>query len=230
MRISQRGCFVAGVVVLLIYNLARGLGTFGRFGRASTMLFFGAFVVLAWLARLSAADLGLARADISRGAVYGIATLLIIATVLVIVALIPATRVFFDDARGHVSGLRLLSEVTVSYLMLTVIPEEFAFRGVLLAAGRELWEDRGASLVISALFGLWHISPALVMMSLNRQLNEVTTTSGTILVVAGAVLGTFAAGLVFCWLRLRSRSLLAPVIAHLTTNGGALLVAWLVGK
>jgi membrane protease YdiL (CAAX protease family) len=31
---------------------------------------------------------------------------------------------------------------------------------------------------------------------------------------------------VFCWLRLRSRSLIAPVMAHLATNGLALAVAW----
>ena len=34
------------------------------------------------------------------------------------------------------------------------------------------------------------------------------------------------AGLVFCWLRLRSRSLIAPVMAHGATNGLALTVAW----
>jgi membrane protease YdiL (CAAX protease family) len=37
---------------------------------------------------------------------------------------------------------------------------------------------------------------------------------------------TFVAGLVFCWLRLRSRSLIAPVMAHFATNGLALAAAW----
>ncbi len=49
---------------------------------------------------------------------------------------------------------------------------------------------------------------------------------GQVLVVLGAVVVTFIAGLVFCWLRLRSRSLIAPVVAHLATNGLALAVAW----
>ena len=39
--------------------------------------------------------------------------------------------------------------------------------------------------------------------------------------VAGAVLVTFVAGLAFAWLRLRSRSLVAPVLAHVATNGFA---------
>jgi membrane protease YdiL (CAAX protease family) len=44
--------------------------------------------------------------------------------------------------------------------------------------------------------------------------------------VVGAVAVTFIAGLAFCWLRLRSRSLIAPVMAHVATNGLALTVAW----
>jgi membrane protease YdiL (CAAX protease family) len=44
--------------------------------------------------------------------------------------------------------------------------------------------------------------------------------------VLGAIAVTFAAGLVFCWLRLRSRSLVAPLLAHVATNGLGLAVAW----
>ena len=45
--------------------------------------------------------------------------------------------------------------------------------------------------------------------------------------VLGAVAATFLAGLVFSWLRLRAGSLVAPVIAHVATNGVALVTAWL---
>jgi membrane protease YdiL (CAAX protease family) len=50
--------------------------------------------------------------------------------------------------------------------------------------------------------------------------------AGQVLVVLGSVAVTFVAGLIFCWLRLRSRSLIAPVMAHFATNGLALAVAW----
>ncbi|MGO9502400.1 MAG: lysostaphin resistance A-like protein [Streptosporangiaceae bacterium] len=43
---------------------------------------------------------------------------------------------------------------------------------------------------------------------------------------AGSIAVTFIAGLVFCWLRLRSRSLIAPIMAHVPANGLALTVAW----
>ena len=114
-------------------------------------------------------------------------------------------------------------------LLLTVVPEEFIFRGVLLAWGRESWSARGAALASSVLFGLWHISPTLRTMSQNEQLDETTTTVvSEFMIVAGSVATTFIAGLLFCWLRLRSRSLLAPVIAHLSTNAVALVFAWTV--
>jgi uncharacterized protein len=220
--------FVAGIAVLLIYSVARGLGAFGSFGDASAILLFGAFIALAWRAGLTAADLGLARSDARRGGVYGVAASIITTAVLVIMAVIPATSDLFEDSRADVSGPRLLLEIAISILLLTVIPEEFAFRGVLLASGRELWRDRGATLATAALFGIWHISPTLNTMSQNRQLDEATSTvGGAILVVVGSVLATFVAGLIFSWLRLRSRSLLAPAIAHLSTNGVALLVAWI---
>ena len=50
--------------------------------------------------------------------------------------------------------------------------------------------------------------------------------AGQVLLVLGSIAVTFVAGLVFCWLRLRSRSLIAPVMAHIATNGLALTVAW----
>ena len=82
-------------------------------------------------------------------------------------------------------------------------------------------------LLTSALFGLWHIEPTLSTMSDNRTIRGASTTAGgQVLVVVGAVVTTFVAGLLFCWLRLRSRSLIAPILAHVSTNGVALVVAW----
>ena len=52
--------------------------------------------------------------------------------------------------------------------------------------------------------------------------------AGQVALVVGAVVVTFLAGLGFAWLRLRSRSLVAPVLAHVATNGLALVAAWAV--
>jgi membrane protease YdiL (CAAX protease family) len=115
----------------------------------------------------------------------------------------------------------------VSIVLLTAIPEEFAFRGVLLGSALKMWGPWRASLVTSALFGLWHIAPTLHTMSDNRAVRGLSATvGGQALLVLGSIAVTFVAGLVFCWLRLRSRSLIAPIIAHAAINGLALTVAW----
>ena len=53
---------------------------------------------------------------------------------------------------------------------------------------------------------------------------------GMTLAVGAAVLGTALAGLVFCWLRIQSRSLLAPMGLHLATNSVGYLAAYFVLK
>jgi len=64
-------------------------------------------------------------------------------------------------------------------------------------------------------------------MSDNRAVaGAAASVAGRVLLVLGSIAVTFVAGLVFCWLRLRSRSLIAPVMAHVATNGLALTVAW----
>ena len=52
-----------------------------------------------------------------------------------------------------------------------------------------------------------------------------TSAGGQALLVLGAVAVTFLAGFLLL-ARLRSRSLIAPVLAHIATNGLALTVAW----
>jgi len=140
---------------------------------------------------------------------------------------IPATNGFLHDSRAQISGSRMLYELAVSILLLTAIPEEFAFRGVLLGSALRLWGPWRASLITSVLFGLWHIAPTLHTMRDNHAVAGLTASiAGQSLVVLGSIAVTFVAGLIFCWLRLRSSSLLAPVMAHFATNGLALAVAW----
>ena len=173
------------------------------------------------------ADLGLGRADAGAGLRYGAGAFGLVLLVLIVAAVIPATNGFLHDSRAQISGGRLLYGVGVSIVLFTAIPEEFAFRGVLLGSALRLWGPWRASLITSALFGLWHITPTLHTMSDNRVVSGLSATvGGQVLLVLGSIAVTFVAGLAFCWLRLRSRSLIAPVMAHAAINGLALTVAW----
>jgi CAAX protease family protein len=148
---------------------------------------------------------------------------------LLVAAALPVTRSFLYDQRAQIDGRQLIYEMGVSIVLLTAIPEEFAFRGVLLGSAVPLWGGSRGLLVTSGLFGLWHLEPTMETMSDNAGVSGLSgTAAGRAVVVLGAIVVTSVAGLVWGWLRLRSRSLLAPVLGHIATNGLALAVAWVV--
>jgi membrane protease YdiL (CAAX protease family) len=223
-------CFLATVAVLVLFSAAREAGLLegpARYVWVQMCLLVAVLALVAWAAGASLADLGLSWADAGAGVRYGAGAVGIVLLVLVLGAVIPRTNGYLHDSRAQISGGRLLYEIGVSIVLLTAIPEEFAFRGVLLGSALRLWGPWRASLITSALFGLWHIAPTLHTMSDNREFaGAAAHTGGQVLLVLGSVAVTFVAGLVFCWLRLRSRSLIAPVMAHVATNGLALTVAW----
>ena len=222
-------CFVLTVTVLILFNVLRSLGLLGpaRYVWLPVSLLTAALALIAWATGATLADLGLERQDLRSGVLYGAGAFGVVLLVLVVAAVIPTTNGFLHDSRAQISGSRLLYELGVSILLLTAIPEEFAFRGVLLGSALRLWGPWRASLITSVLFGLWHILPTLHTMKDNRAVAVASASiAGQSLVVAGSVAVTFVAGLIFCWLRLRSNSLIAPVLAHFATNGLALAVAW----
>jgi uncharacterized protein len=226
---SRTRAFVVTAALLAAYNVARAFDAVTSFEPFAVWLLVGVVALTARSAAMTPADLGLGRQDARRGLAIGLLAFLAISTVLVVVAVIPATRDFLDDDRADVSTAGLIYEVFVTVVLVTVLPEEFCFRGMLLGSVLDSWGARRATLASSALFGLWHISPTLHTLSENEQLHDATTsTAGEAALVVGSVAATFVAGLFFSWLRLRSRHLLAPVLAHVATNATAFVLAWLV--
>ena len=185
-------------------------------------------LVAAW-SGASTADLGLEPAAVPAGCRYGVAAAAAVGLVVLLATQLPLTQPMLHDARGAVPLGRLLYELTVTTVLLTAVPEEFAFRGVLLGSATALWGQRRATWVTALMFGLWHVEPTLRTMSGNRAVGGAAThATGQVSLVVGAVVVTFLAGIGFAVLRLRSRSLVAPVLAHVATNGFALVAAWVV--
>lgn len=139
--------------------------------------------------------------------------------------MLPITRGFFEDERVQIgNGLgELAHQALVRIPLGTVLFEEVAFRGVLLALLMQRMGTRSAVLVSSTLFGLWHIVPTLGAANTNDigGLSQAGT-------VAGAVVITFVGGVVFCALRLRSGHLVAPVLLHLAFNVTGYALSWVV--
>ena len=223
-------CFLETVAVLVLFSAVRAAGLLEgplRYIWVQMGLLVIVLALVAWTAGAMWADLGLDRTDVGAGLRYGAGAVGIVLLVLVLAAVIPSTNGYLHDSRAQISGGRLLYELGVSIVLLTAIPEEFAFRGVLLGSALRLWGPWRASVITSLLFGLWHIEPTLGTMRDNHATVGLSASiGGQVLVVLGAIAVTFVAGLLFCWLRLRSKSLIAPVMAHAATNGLALTVAW----
>jgi membrane protease YdiL (CAAX protease family) len=108
----------------------------------------------------------------------------------------------------------------------TVLPEELAFRGLLLALLGRRYGVLAGILLSSGLFGLWHVVPSLSGGTTNATMTSMVgaDAAGTVVRVVVTVGFTSLAGVLLCWLRLRSGSLLAPALAHWTVNGLGVIV------
>ena len=112
----------------------------------------------------------------------------------------------------------------------TVVFEEVAFRGVLWGlfevAHGALW----ATAVSAVLFGLWHVLPAVDGARPELADRDGWRAPDLLRQVAGTVVFTALAGVVFGVLRDRSGSLLAPGLLHWATNGLGIVAAALAWR
>lgn len=186
---------------------------------------------LGFAAGLDRAELGLEGRDVRRGLAYGGALWGLVALVLAVVAVVPATRDALQDDTTIVSTGAMLRRTLIVIPLGTALLEEAAFRGVLLglcARRVSIWR---AAWISSVLFGLWHIPPTIGSADGSGAIGDASRTGGsTALVLVGVVLAMTGAGMVFCWLRIRSRSLVAPFVAHWGINATAFAVAWVVSR
>ncbi|MGW0802010.1 CPBP family intramembrane glutamic endopeptidase [Nonomuraea sp. NPDC002799] len=170
-----------------------------------------------------------------RGALAGGALAAAVAAVYTVGIAMPRTRPLFHDQRAlSLSRARVLEEALVQVPLGTVLLEEVGFRGALHAMVRRRHGMAAATAISSGLFGLWHILPAIDMARANPALGALTAGESparldVARVVAGSVVSTAAAGVLFCELRRRG-GLLTPVLLHLATNSFGYLFARIAAK
>jgi membrane protease YdiL (CAAX protease family) len=187
-----------------------------------------AIVALLWLAGrdgLTRHDLGIAPGDLRRGVAWSVLIVVAVGIFYLAVGLIPATRDFLADDKAALTGTDLIIEIVLRIPLVTVLFEEVAFRGVLLAQGIARLGRTGGVLLSSALFGLWHLLPSLGLADRNDALGSAAGDIGAIALTVGFTAG---AGVIFCWLRLRTGSLLTPIALHWSVNAFGLAAAWWV--
>ena len=211
-----RPVIVLVVLLLVVTNLTNNIWAPGAHLFVSplvTVLLLG----IGRAAGLSWTDIGLGRGALLGGIRWGGAGVVLITAGYALALALPFARAAAEAAPGIRTTLfNALVDVPVG----TVILEEVAFRGVLWAL---LSRDHGpvvATAVSSVLFGLWHVLPTLGSSDGVRVPTMLADGFlGRLAWVLLNVLATGAAGVVFCELRRRSGSLLAPMLVHWALNG-----------
>ena len=186
---------------------------------AVVLLLVGRSAGLTWT------ELGLGRDFLLRGLWVGCAAAGLVAVGYAVGVALPATRTLFRDTRYRVGPGSAVALAFVTIPLSTVVFEEVAFRGVLWGL---VAVDHGAAWatgVSAALFGLWHVLPALDLLKTNQALRGEASARRTLRTVLGTVAFTALAGVVFGELRSRTGSLLAPTLLHWATNGLGVLAA-----
>ncbi|MQS11045.1 CPBP family intramembrane metalloprotease [Streptomyces kaniharaensis] len=228
-RPAAPGIVLASVLtVLILVNLADN-GLLPSLGLANAALTIAVLTVIVWWAGGTRDDVALGRGTIRRGAIWAAALIGVVATVYLVAALLPFTRELFSDRRSaHLPGGEVALRVFVAVPLGTVLLEEYAFRGVLYGLIRRYRGTVTATVTSSLLFGLWHVLPSLHVATQKPALTAVFghTPVGAVIADLGAVLFTSAAGVLFCELRRRSDSLLAPIGLHWATNALGYLAAY----
>jgi membrane protease YdiL (CAAX protease family) len=172
---------------------------------------------------LTSADLGLRRDRLRAGLRYGSAAAAPVVAAFGLAALTPVTRPMLNDQRiADLNRRQLAYHVLVRIPVGTVAWEEIAFRGVLQAALRRVLAEPAATVVGSAVFGLWHIRPTAETLAVNQL---AASRGRRIIAVSAVAAGTAGAGALLSVLRDRSGSLAAPVLLHLAANCAAPLAS-----
>jgi len=184
--------------------------------------------LLAWLALaggLTIRSLGLAPDRVPAGLLVGGSIVAGVAILVLVAMAIPSLRRRLPERPpGLTLGVFLL-DLLVQLPFATVLLEEVAYRGLLLAGWLALTSRWPAVLASSLAFGLWHIGPTWQSTARpGKPLLKV------LLAVTGIVLVTVVGGVVFAWLLICTHSIVAPALAHMTYNGTGKVVAYLGRK
>ena len=207
---------------LLVHRLPRPVRPVAGYGLAFVLLAVARSAGASW------EQLGLAPASLRAGARTGAAAGGCAAVVLAASVAMPRTRRYLRDERARAAaGAASLAVELARITLVAVPPEELIYRSglpALLPAGSPGRSAAGTLAWSSALFGMSHVAPTLATMHHSVLHQHLAASRPRVAAfVAANVLVTALAGGVFGWLRLRSGSVLASLIAHAVVNDGALI-------
>ena len=169
-------------------------------------------------------SMGLRKDQGRRSIEVGTVVIAVIAAAVALGVALPATRALFNDDRIVSNSVGwVLFQAVVRVPLATALYEEVLFRGIVFGMLIRRYSPLVAALISSTLFGLWHTLPTMDTLHMNPAGTVFTEMIGLGGAIAGAIAGTFVAGLGFLWIRLYANSTFAAVLAHIGTNSVAML-------
>ena len=205
--LSDRTALTLLIGGLTVANVARSTVVPRRWHLPYNVAMATYAVAVARLGGLTTEELGLSRARAGDGARVGAVAFGAISAIVAV----GAVAGLLEDDRTDVPAADMVVRALVVIPLGTVVAEELSFRGALHGLLSRVTGPRPALVVGSVLFGLWHVAPVW---------------SQGPATVAGTAVATTFAGAGFVWLRRRSGSVLAPMLAHLGTNSTTFALSW----
>lgn len=222
---------LAGAALLAYHGAVHGRGTPNR-RIAANLTVATASVAGAAAFGVTPDEMGIAPARLRRGARVGVVTALPLVAGVTGAFAARRGRTLLHDRRVDALAPRAVAfELIVRIPLETALAEEILFRGVHYALVRRDVPTVQAVATTSLVFGLWHVPPALAALGRTTAGERVGATAARRTgAVAGTVAITALAGAGFTLLRIRSGSLLAPVIVHAAVNATAFSASWIAAR
>lgn len=171
---------------------------------------------------VGAGDLGLSPSNLGAGLRSGLLAAALTGSVVLGGSFLPALAPVLDDPRAaDLSTAEVVRRSLIDIPIGTAVYEELVFRSALLGLALRRWPPTVAVVVSSGLFGLWHILPAIE----DRRHNPMAGQHPVAASVVATVAGTTVAGVLFGRQRLRTGSVVAPMLTHAAVNVAGLLAA-----
>jgi len=167
---------------------------------------------------LTWAEAGIGQTNLLRSSLIGAGIGLGVAAVVLVALEVGAhvgTPITYQPLRGA-SISAVLTHALVGLPLQTAIPEELAFRGLLLGLLMRTLTPLRATLLTSAIFVAWHVVVQVQTLAVTN-----FPSSWQIVPAMGlAFAGLFAGGVIFALLRLRTRNLAAAFVCHWLFDAG----------
>lgn len=181
-----------------------------------------AIALLVILSSISLNDIGLSIGNLKQGILWALPFMALILVGGVIMLFVAPDA--FKDTRYNLSTGTTAFYVLLVIPFITVVIEELVFRGMLLGVLRSLYSDIAAVIVSSIAFGVWHVYSAG---GVKLGFLPAAIAEQKLITVIMVIIATALAGMFFAWLRLKSGSLMAPILVHWMINSTGVLLAYI---